>query len=75
MFMNTVYGVFGMVIRPMLYNTHLKFLLSESRGVCLFIIYNVHYTGPFNNTIGDLSHKYDTGITPSDATFAIWGKL
>ena len=30
--------------------------------------------GPFNNTIGDLSRKYTTPITPSGATFGIWGK-
>ena len=59
----------------MLYNTYLKFSPLENRGVCLLIVYPVHSTGPFNNTIGDLSHKYDTGITPSDATFAIWGKI
>jgi len=31
--------------------------------------------GPFNTTIGNLSHKYSTGITPSNATFGIWGKV
>lgn len=31
-------------------------------------------TGPFNVTIGNESEKYITGITPSNATFGIWGK-
>jgi len=32
-------------------------------------------TSPFNTTIGNQSAKYHTDITPSGATFAIWGLI
>jgi len=32
-------------------------------------------TSPFNTTIGNQSGKYNTDITPSGATFAIWGLI
>jgi len=47
-----------------------------------FIIYlvcsaklNNPATSPFNTTIGNQSGKYNTDITPSGATFAIWGLI
>ena len=32
------------------------------------------FAGPLNSTIGNISHKYYTPITPADATFGIWGE-
>lgn len=50
-------------------------LIAYIVAVGLNAYLNIPGVSPFNATIGDLSHKYDTGITPSDATFAIWGLI
>ncbi|KAF6037926.1 hypothetical protein EB796_003775 [Bugula neritina] len=50
-------------------------LLSYILCVALNAVLNIPGISPFNTTIGNLSHKYSTGITPSNATFGIWGLI